>query len=163
MRKTLVALAVTLLPALAQAKAWRNVNPGATRAAEVVKRFGEPTKRLQRGGKQVLAYVDDEAIDGTKQAEFIVDEQGRVEQIAIFPASVVDKPAIADTYGPACSEKPGPNCYVKKLSEDDLKPYFWYEQLGLVVFFNADGNTVQSFLYVKPGPPKAKAKTSANP
>jgi hypothetical protein len=39
---------------------------------------------------------------------------------------------------------------VRKLSEDDYKTYYWFKQLGLVVFFNADGTTVQSFMYVAP-------------
>lgn len=154
MRARLVAIVLVLLPVPALAKAWRNVNPGSTKGVEVVKRFGEPTKRLARGDKQVLAYYDDEAIEGSKQAEFMVGTDGKVEQIAVFPAAAVEKAAIADTFGPSCSDKQQPNCFVQKVSEDDLKPYLWYENLGLVVFLNADGKTVQSFLYVKPGPPK---------
>jgi hypothetical protein len=152
--------AVCLLPCAAQAKSWKNVVPGQTPGAQVLKRFGEPTTRLAEGQKQVLAYEGDEAIAGTKQAQFIVGPDGKVEQIAVFPATVIEKAAIADTFGPDCSQKQAPNCYVQKVNDDDFKTYYWYENLGLVIFFDADGKTVGSLLYVKPGPAKSAASAT---
>jgi hypothetical protein len=156
MRVSLV-IALVLVPLAAQAKSWRNVKPGETSKAEVLKRFGDPTTELAEGKKTVLAYEGDEAIEGTKQAQFIIGADGKVEQIAIFPATVVEKASVASTFGPSCAEKEQPNCYVQKVSDDDFKTYFWYEQLGLVVFFDAAGKNVASFLYVKPGAPKSSA------
>src|SRR6185312_16983830 len=148
--RTLIVLALLLAPLAAQARSWRNVTPGQTPAAEVTKRFGEPTKRLRQGAKHILAYEGDETIDGTTQAQFTIAEDGKVEQIAIFPATVIDRAALADTYGPNCKEKQVPNCFVEKVSDDDFKTYFWYPKLGLVVFLSNDGKTVQSLLFVKP-------------
>src|SRR3954464_5263545 len=122
--RTVLAIAVLLAPLAAQAKSWRNVNPGVTPGADVVKRFGEPTTRLKQGKKQVYAYEGDEAIEGTKQAQFFVAEDGKVEQIAIFPENPIDRASVADTFGPSCATKPGANCYVQKVSDDDFKPYF---------------------------------------
>ena len=158
MPRLLVLTTLLLLPAAAQARSWRNVTPGTTPAADVTKRFGEPTKRLKQGAKKILAYEGDETIDGTKQAQFTIAEDGKVETIAIFPATVIERTALADTYGPECKEKQVPNCYVQKVSDDDFKTYFWYAKLGLVVFLSNDGKTVQSLLYVKPEKTEQKAQ-----
>ena len=103
----------------------------------------------------------------------MLDPSGTVVQIAVFPAGPVDKATIEETYGPDCAKEMRADCYVRKLSEDDYRTYYWFKQTGLVVFFNTDGLTVQSFLYVAPNssgsaasskassggePPKAKAK-----
>jgi hypothetical protein len=143
---------VLLAPLSAQAKSWRGVGPGTTLGAEVVKRFGEPTKRLRQGKKQVLAYEGDEAIEGAAQAQFFIGEDGKVEQIAIFPANRVERASLAETFGPDCAAKQVPNCYVQKVSDDDFKTYFFYTNPGLVIFLTADGKAVQSLLYVKPAP-----------
>ena len=152
----LVGAGAVAVPAVASAKSWKHVVPGATPEATVVKRFGEPTTRLKRGDQKVLAYEGDEVLEGTKQSQFIIGADGRVAQIAIFPAAVLDITAVTNTYGPSCGEKAVPNCFVQKVS-DDFKTYDWYESLGLVVFLNPDGKTVQSFLYVKPGPARSTA------
>ena len=155
--QNLLAAAAFLVPLSAQAKSWKNVVPGKTPGSQVVKRFGEPTTRLSQGSAQVLAYENDEAIPGTKQAQFFIDASGRVEKIAIFPATVIEKAAVAQTFGPDCTQKQAPNCFVQKINDDDFKTYYWYENLGLVIFFNADGKTVGSLLYVKPGPSKSSS------
>ena len=133
------------------------MKPGETPKAEVLPRFGNPTTELAQGKKSVLAYEGDEAIEGTKQAEFTIGPDGKVQQIAIFPSTVVEKTAVVDTYGPSCATKQVANCYVEKVSDDDFKTYYWYEQLGLVIFFDGAGKNVASLLYVKPGPPKTAA------
>ncbi|MBS2030518.1 MAG: hypothetical protein JST54_21630 [Deltaproteobacteria bacterium] len=155
--KRLVLLALLLAPAAAQAKAWRNVTPGATPSTDVTKRFGEPTKRLKQGDKKIFAYEGDETIEGTTQAQFTIAADGKVEQIAIFPATVIERAALAETYGPDCKDKQVPNCFVQKVSDDDFKTYFWYPKLGLVVFLSNDGKTVQSLLFVKPEKAEQKA------
>ena len=150
MKRVALALAVLCVPTLAQARAWKSVSPGNTPIAEVTKRFGEPTTKLKRGKQTVYAYEQDEAIAGTTQAQFIVGPQGTVEQIAVFPASVIDKAAIEATYGPDCALKPGGNCFLRKVSDESFKTYYWYASTGLVVFFTKDGKAAESFLYVKP-------------
>ena len=150
MRRLGLVMALVAIPALAQARAWKNVSPGNTPIAEVTRRFGEPTTQLKRGKQTVYAYEQDEAIAGTSQAQFIVGPSGTVEQIAVFPAAVIEKAAIEATYGPDCAQKPGGNCFIRKVSDESFKTYYWYASAGLVVFFTKDGKSVESFLYVKP-------------
>jgi hypothetical protein len=145
-----VGLVLLLLSAVASAKPWKGITPGTTSKDEVLKKFGQPTKRVVQGEKLMLAYADDEAIKGTRQTEFLVDKGGTVIQIAVFPAGPVDKATIEESYGPDCAKANRTDCYVRKLSEEDYRTYYWFKGMGLVVFFNTDGTTVQSFLYVAP-------------
>ncbi len=157
-------MASTLLaPLSAEAKAWHGLTPGQSSGPDVVKKFGEPTRKIkQGGGKEMFAYADDEAIQGTHQAEFTINAQNIVEQIAVFPAAPVDKSAIESTYGPECTPRLTGACYVRKVSEDDYSTYFWYRAVGLVVFFKSDGTTVQSFLYVVPNAKDSNSSGNAN-
>lgn len=144
--------ALLLLLALspgALAKPWHGIEPGVSKKDEVVKKFGTPTKSLTSGGKEVLAYLQKQAIKGTKQAQFRVDPSTQVvERIDVFPGPVIDREAIEGSYGPACA-KGAPTaapCYVKKVT-DDFRTYFHYPELGLAVFFNEDGKTVHSLIF----------------
>lgn len=167
MKRLVLIAAVLVPPGLCEARAWKSVSPGNTPIAEVTRRFGEPTTRLKRGKQTVYAYEQDEAIQGTTQAQFIVGPEGNVEQIAVFPAAVVEKDTIEATYGPDCATKPtGGNCFVRKVSDESFKTYYWYASTGLVVFFAKDGQRVESFLYVKPErvqPSSPAPKRSAAP
>lgn len=150
MKRTLVLLLV-LLPGLAQAKPWLGITPTETLRAEVVKRFGEPSKKVQQdGGREILAYTGEKAIPGTKEAQFTI-AHGKVEQIVVFPSTAVELAEVEETYGKACgsSERPPPNCYHRLLS-DNFRIYFWYKRLGLVVFFLEDKKSVHSILFNAP-------------
>jgi len=150
--KRVVPLIAVLLPALALAKPWNGITPGETPKAEVVKRFGEPSKKLAQGDKEVMAYIGDQAIKGTPQAQFVIKE-GKVEQMVVFPATTLELPEIEDTYGKACAvvEKNGKaaHCYHKQLT-DEFRTYLWYKRLGLVVFLNEDKKTVHSIIFNSP-------------
>lgn len=142
--------------AAAAAKPWNGVNPGSSTKADVLKRFGEPTKKVTQDGKEVLAYIGEQAIKGTTQTQFTVGTGGLVEQITVFPATAIDKPTVEESFGPACAAPgtagPSPatsTCYVKKLT-DDFRTYFWYKRAGFVVFFTEDGKSVYSLLYNAP-------------
>jgi hypothetical protein len=154
MRASFVLLFALFLPAVAHARSWNGIEPGVTSRDEVVKRFGAPTKLLTVEGHQVLAYTGASAIKGTAQAQFRVDPQtGLVERIDVFPGPVVDKETVESSYGPPCpagGSVPG-NCYQKKLTEE-FRTYYFYPHLGLAVFFEEDGDHVQSFVFqqVKP-------------
>ncbi len=149
MRAPAVLLLALLVPALAQARSWNGIEPGVTSRDEVLKRFGAPTKMLTVDGHQVLAYTGTSAIKGTAQAQFRVDPQtGLVERIDVFPGPVVDKETVESSYGPPCpagASAPG-NCYQKKLTEE-FRTYYFYPHLGLAVFFEEDGDHVQSFVF----------------
>jgi hypothetical protein len=146
-----VAVALCRLPEAA-AKPWSGITPGVSTRAEVIKKFGEPSKRVADKGMEVLGYVGDRAVKGTTQTQVTVRADGVVEQIVVFPAAQIDKATVEDTFGPACSAVAAniPGCYLKKLT-DDFRTYFWYKRLGLVVFFSEDGKSVYSFLYNSPG------------
>src|SRR6266540_427264 len=92
-------LAVALAPALAAARAWKGITPGATTQAEVTEKFGEPTTKTKRTGRTVLAYYGEQALDGTRQAQFHVDAQGVVVEITIFLTAQLDAESIEGTYG----------------------------------------------------------------
>ena len=156
LRSTPLLALLLLVPAAAGARPWNGIEPGVTPRDEVVKRFGPPSKTLTVEGRQVLAYTGSAAIKGTAQAQFRVDlATGVVERIDVFPGPVVDRETVESTYGPPCpaagAAPPGGICFQKKLT-DDFRTYYVYPRLGLAVFFDEDGDKVQSFVFqpVKP-------------
>lgn len=140
-----------LLAGAGFAKPWQGIEPGTSKKAEVVEKFGPPTKTVKSEGAEILAYLGEQAIKGATQAQFrVAIATGLVERIDVFPGPVIDKDAIEATYGPMCaSAKGGSACYVKKLT-DDFRTYFQYLAMGLTVFFKEDGKTVHSFVFQPP-------------
>ncbi len=58
--------ATLLCSTLALAKPWNGIEPGVSTRDEVVAKFGNPTKAVKGGdGKEILAYLKDQAIKGT--------------------------------------------------------------------------------------------------
>ena len=146
--RTLAVVAVLIAAVPAIAKPWQGIEPGVTKREEVIQKFGEPS-RVVAGDKEVIAYFGKEAIKGTTQAQFKVDTASKVvERIDVFPGPVIEKEAIENSYGPACPNGPAPAnpCFVKKVT-DEFRTYYLYPKLGLAIFFNEDGKTVQSFIF----------------
>jgi hypothetical protein len=144
---TLVTLLIAALPAAA--KPWQGIEPGVSKREEILKKFGKPSRTVTTAGKEIIAYFEEEAIKGTSQAQFRVDPTTKlVERIDVFPGPVIDKDTIEDTYGPACpsGKVSASPCYQKKLTEE-FRTYFLYSKLGLAIFFNEDGKTVNSFIF----------------
>jgi hypothetical protein len=144
------ATAIVSLPAAA--KPWQGIEPGTSRKEEVLKKFGDPSRTMSQDGKEILAYFSKEAIKGTTQAQFKVDPAtGLVERIDVFPAPVIEKDTIENSYGGACpaGAMPATPCYLRKLT-DDFRTYFLYVKIGVAIFFNEDGKTVQSFVFTTP-------------
>jgi hypothetical protein len=132
MRSIRLALFLVLaIPALAHARAWKGVNPGVSTQAEVVEKFGEPTNRTKRTGKTVLAYYGEQALEGTRQAQFHVDAGGVVTEITIFLTAQLDAETIEGTYG-----KPPQRSFV----EDTFQKVWLYPQQGVTVYFSKEGN-----------------------
>jgi hypothetical protein len=160
--RTLTLTLALLVSSVALAKPWNGVEPGVTTKDEVIKKFGTPSRSVPTGDKEVLAYIDKEAIKGTKQVQFkIATETGVVERIDVFPGPIVDKDAVESSFGPACASSGAATspCYTKKIT-DDFQTYFIYPALGMVVFFKEDGKTVASFAY-QPVKPDAPAKSES--
>lgn len=151
MRSIRLALVLSLaIPALAHARAWKGVNPGVSTQAEVVDKFGEPTNRTKRTGKTVLAYYGEQALEGTRQAQFHVDGAGVVTEITIFLTAQLDAETIEGTYG-----KPPQRSFV----EDTFQKVWLYPQQGVTVYFTKEGN-VEALTFT-PGAKGAAAKVQA--
>ena len=140
-----------LLPLAAEAKPWNGIAPGQSTRADIVARFGEPSKTVTVAGREVLAYLKDKAIRGTTQAQFKLDPKTSVlERIDVFPSVPMQLKDIEASYGAECPR--GKNdtvelpCYLKR--DDDKKKYVVYQRLGLAIFFKEDGVTVQSFTFL---------------
>jgi hypothetical protein len=146
MRFLVLLLTAVTLPALA--KPWNGIEPGVAQKDAVVKKFGEPTKVVVVGGHEVLTYSRDQAIRGTVQAQFRIDQQtSLVDRIDVFPEPIIDQDAIEKNYGAECSEGEREGCYLKR-PQDKKAPYFLYAKLGLAIFFKEDGRTVHSFAFL---------------
>jgi hypothetical protein len=126
---TSILLLALLLPAAARARAWQGVTPGQTGADEVVQKLGEPTSRVKRGPRLVLAYKADQALPGTKEAQFHCRADGVVEEITVFLDARLDAESIEGTYG-----RP----QVKTFT-DTFQKVWQYPRTGVTVFFDREG------------------------
>lgn len=123
----LALLAAAPLPAAA--RPWNGITPGASTAAEVTRRFGEPSTKGKLGGRTALVYKGDQAIEGTRQAQFFTREDGKVVEITVFPTVALDKDAVEGTYGKGA----------QKIFTDDFRPVWIYRATGVTVFFTREG------------------------
>lgn len=148
MRLVQLALILPLLlgPGSALARPWKGITPGTSAAAEVEKKFGEPTTRTKRGGHTVLAYYGDQALEGTKQAQFHVDDGGLVQEITIFLSMPLDPETIEGTYG-----KPTQKTFV----EDTFQKVWIFATQGVTVYWAKDGSGAEALSF-GPGKPGAK-------
>jgi hypothetical protein len=147
--------AAAAIPSPAAAKPWQGVNPGQSTQAEVVEKFGEPTSRTKRASKTVLAYLGEQALPGTKQAQFHVGDDGVVQEITVFIATQLEKEAIEGTYGKS----------PEKTFTDSFLPVWIYRAAGVTVYFGKDGY-VEAITFgpgVKSGPAKPPAEPAARP
>jgi outer membrane protein assembly factor BamE (lipoprotein component of BamABCDE complex) len=144
-----LALLLALAPALAGARPWQGITPGTSTQQEVAERFGEPTTRTKRTGRTILAYYGDQALSGTRQAQFHVNDTGVVQEITIFLTAQLDAESIEGTYG-----KPPQRTFV----EDTFQKVWLYPQAGVTVYFNKEGN-VEALTFA-PGSKAQAAKTA---
>lgn len=132
------------------AKPWQGITPGKSKKADVVEKFGAPSKQVNAGGREVYAYLKEKAIQGTVQAQFKVDPaSGLVDRIDVFPSVEVKRSEVVESFGAECPEKPkpeGPDCFHKRT--DGKRVYYLYQALGLAVFFKEDSDLVQSMTYL---------------
>ncbi len=142
-----------IAPVRGSARPWKGVAPGRSTQAEVIERFGEPSTRARRGARTVLAYAGEQALEGTKQAQFHVDAAGTVQEITVFVSEPLDGATVEGTYG-----KPPQRSFV----EDTFQKVWLYPQQGVTVFFDKDGN-VAAFSYTAGTRAKAPASAEARP
>ncbi len=134
-----IPLLLLLAPPAALAKSWQGITPGQSTQADVVARFGEPSTRGRHEGRIALVYRGDQAIAGTRQAQFFVSDDGRVAEINVFPGLALEKDAVLGTFG----NDP------QKTFTDDFRTVWRYRAIGVVVFFGKDG-TVESIRFQAP-------------
>src|SRR5574337_2191111 len=94
-----IALVLALAPAFALARSWQGITPGRSGQGEVTSRFGEPSTKGKLEGRTAMVYKGDQAIAGTRQAQFLVGEDGLVSEINVFPSAQLDKESVEGTYG----------------------------------------------------------------
>ncbi len=145
-KSALLVLCLAAAPVAATARPWQGVNPGVTPLADVAQKFGEPTTRTKRGSRTVLAYYGDQALPGTRQAQFHGDAAGVVQEITIFLTAELDAASIEGTYG-----KPPQKTFV----EDTFQKVWLYPQSGVTVYFGKEGQ-VEALTFTA-GKPKAGA------
>lgn len=146
------ALLAALLPAGSLAKSWQGITPGRSTQADVLGRFGEPSTKGLLEGRTAVVYKGDQAIGGTRQAQFLVDEKGVVSEINVFPAAQLDKDSVEGTYG----KNP------HKTFTDDFRPVWIYRPLGVMVFFARDGSVEAiRFKSAEAGGPAAPPRPAA--
>jgi len=149
------ALAIVFVAALvamslpAAARPWQGITPGESTQADVVKRFGEPSTQGKIGDRGALVYREEQAINGTRQAQFFTRADGVVDEITVFPAAELDRESVEGTYG-----KSG-----QKTFTDDFKPVWVYRSLGVMVFFGKDG-FVEAIRFEVPRAGKSRAVSS---
>jgi hypothetical protein len=143
---------VAALPALASARAWKGVVPGATTQAELTAKFGEPTTRTKRSGRTVLAYHGEQALEGTKQVQFHLDGQGVVAEITVFLTAQLDPESIEGMYGKAPK---------RTFVEDTFRKVWLYPAAGVTVYFDKEGN-VEAIMYGPGAKGQAKGATEAD-
>jgi hypothetical protein len=141
-----------LLPVVVPAKAWQGVEPGKSTADDVGTRFGEPTSRVKRGNRLVLAYKGDQALPGTKEAQFHCRADGVVEEITVFLSTPLDGESIEGTYGKPTS----------KTFTDSFQKVWQYPQKGVTVFFDREG-AVQAISFGPGAASKGADKGHAEP
>lgn len=149
---TVAALALT--PIAASAKAWQGITPGVSTMDEVVNKFGEPTTKSKRATRTILAYLGEQALPGTKQAQFHVREDGVILEITVFLATQLEKESIEGTYGMS----------PRKTFTDDFLPVWLYDAEGVTVYFTKDGfvNAI-SFSAGRGGAKAPAGKAAAKP
>jgi hypothetical protein len=127
----------------AQALSWKGIEPGTSTRADVVAAFGAPSRTVESGGTDILAYLGAQALEGARQAHFRIDRATSVVQrVDIFPAPTLPLNRLDTLYGPPCGAG-GPSqqpCYQpapKKAHQ------YVYPQTGLLVHMEPDGQTVK--------------------
>lgn len=148
MSRLLIVLCLCGAPA-ALAKPWQGIEPGVSKKADVLAKFGQPSKTLDARGKTVLLYEDKLAIKNTVQVQFKLAQGTEVvERIDVYPLVILSSADIEKSYGTSCdADEPTVTCYVKK-ETDRGGLYYLYNKLGLAIFFKDDNNTVQELAFL---------------
>jgi hypothetical protein len=138
------------------ARGWQGIEPGRSHTVDVTARFGVPTTQGKIGGRTAIVYRGDQAIGGTRQAQFFAADDGVVSEVVVFPASQLDRETVEGTYGHPAR---------KTFTRDDFRPVWMYDAAGVTVFFTREG-MVDAISFKAPPPrelPRPVASDGAAP
>jgi hypothetical protein len=124
-----IVLVTAVAPSAALARGWQGVNPGSSTESEVTARFGPPSTQGKLSGRLALVYKGDQAIPGTRQAQFFAREDGVVVEVVVFPTSQLDRETVEGTYGHP----------TQKAFTDDFRTVWFFKPAGVTVYFGKDG------------------------
>ena len=133
---------LSLFASTVPAKPWKGVEPGKTSRAQVIRKFGKPTKEFSKGGKlsDGINYQGDAAIEGSLEANFYFDKNGILSRIDVFPSKEIKKADIIRVYGKKYTERVTDKGFV----------FFNYWRKGMVIFFGKDNDKVHSVMFIEP-------------
>ena len=136
----------------AWARGWQGVTPGATTEREVAAKFGQPSTQGKLSGRTALVYKGEQAIPGTRQAQFYARDDGVVVEVVVFPVNQLDKDTVEGTYG-----KP-----TQKAFTEDFRTVWMFKPSGITVYFGKEG-TVDAISFKAPEAGKVAAKAPESP
>ncbi|HEX9290625.1 MAG TPA: hypothetical protein VF904_13960 [Anaeromyxobacteraceae bacterium] len=122
-------LLVTVAPGAALARGWQGVIPGASTDSEIATKFGPPSTQGKLSGRVALVYKGDQAIPGTRQAQFFARDDGVVVEVVVFPTNQLDRETVEGTYG-----RPSHKAFT-----DDFRTVWFFKPAGITVYFAKDG------------------------
>jgi hypothetical protein len=139
-----------LLSSSVLAKPWKGTVPGKTSRAQVVRKFGKPTKEFSKGGNlsDGINYQGDAAIEGSLETNFYFDKKGILFRIDVFPSKTITKADIIRVYGKG---------YVERVTDKGFV-FFNYWREGMVIFFGKDSEKVHSVMFIEPTTGSKKRK-----
>jgi hypothetical protein len=137
----MLVLALASWPRAATARGWQGVTPGSSSESDVTSKFGQPSTQGKLSGRSALVYRGDQAIAGTRQAQFFLRDDGIVVEVVVFPANPLDRETVEGTYGHP----------TQKAFTEDFKTVWKYARSGVSVFFNKDG-AVEAISFKAPEP-----------
>ena len=157
--RTLALVAVLLAAVPAVAKPWQGIEPGVSKRDDVMKKFGEPSARVTSDGKEIHRLLR----QGGDQGHHPGPVQGGPATQAGRAHRRLPRPGhrqgdhrehLRPGLPTAAGARQPRRATIKKIT-DDFRTYYLYPKLGLAMFFNEDGKTVQSFIFTTPeGRPK---------
>lgn len=129
--------------AQAAAKGFKGALPGKTTRAQVIDKFGDPSREITKGGKlsDGLAYEGEEAISGSLVTNFFFDKHGILFRIDVYPARELTRAQVIRVYGPG----------FRAGATGQGDKYIQYPADGLIVFFEKDADRARVFLFSEPG------------
>ena len=137
---------VDLAPGVLDPSGEEGLRFGRTTRDDVVDRFGMPGDMQERDDRTSFAYKGSDAFPGLRQVIFHFDEDGLLVQFETFPAAVIRRAQVEETYQAPAVVKPAGRGFEVLI----------YPALGMLVYLTADQVHSVRFSPIKlEGPPRS--------